>query len=256
MSVLHIAKGDYSGTKVLDGTNVDTITAFLFHRGGHADPVRLQANAGKSFQGSTVLGMGFTFDDTDKKGVASPLAEMHRLIEADPHNREAIFPYIGGEEVNTSPTHSHHRYVINFHDYPLRREESPVPWADMGEQERDECLRSGRVPNDYPDPVAADWPELLHIVETRSRRAHVGTTRQHRGGTSSVGARTSTPPLPAKCVCWQLLKHPMRTGAEFLASANDFWPHTHRIFLRCLFRLRGIPISVPRDLGCISSGRQ
>ena len=25
-----------------------------------------------------------------------------------------IFPYIGGEEVNTSPTHSHHRYVINF----------------------------------------------------------------------------------------------------------------------------------------------
>ena len=169
VSVLHITKGDYAGSKVLDGTNVDTITAFLFHRGGHADPVRLQANAGKSFQGSTVLGMGFTFDDTDKKGVASPLAEMHRLVEADPHNREAIFPYIGGEEVNTSPTHSHHRYVINFHDYPLRREESPVPWADMGEQERDECLRSGRVPNDYPDPVAADWPELLHIVETRAK---------------------------------------------------------------------------------------
>ena len=169
VSVLHITKGDYAGSKVLDSTNVDTITAFLFHRGGHADPVRLQANVGKSFQGSTVLGMGFTFDDTDKKGVASPLAEMHRLVEADPHNREAIFPYIGGEEVNTSPTHSHHRYVINFHDYPLRREESPVPWADMGEQERDECLRSGRVPNDYPDPVAADWPELLHIVETRAK---------------------------------------------------------------------------------------
>ena len=169
VSVLHITKGEYAGSKVLDSTNVDTITAFLFHRGGHADPVRLQANAGKSFQGSTVLGMGFTFDDTDKKGVASPLAEMHRLIEADPHNRQAIFPYIGGEEVNTSPTHAHHRYVINFRDYPLRREESPVPWADMGEQERDECLRSGRVPSAYPDPVAADWPELLHIVETRTK---------------------------------------------------------------------------------------
>ena len=169
VSVLHIAKGEYAASKVLDGTTVDTVTAFLFHRGGHADPVRLQANAGKSFQGSTVLGMGFTFDDTDKKGVASPLAEMHRLIEADPHNRQAIFPYIGGEEVNTSPTHAHHRYVINFRDYPLRREESPVSWADMGEQERDECLRSGRVPSAYPDPVAADWPELLHIVETRTK---------------------------------------------------------------------------------------
>ena len=113
--------GRFPGSRVLDGTRVDAITAFLFHRGGHADPVRLRSNAGKSFQGSIVLGMGFTFDDTDKKGVASPLAEMRRLIEADPRNREVIFPYIGGEEVNTSPTHTHHRYVINFRDWPLRR---------------------------------------------------------------------------------------------------------------------------------------
>ena len=115
------ATGRFPGRRMLDGAKVDAITAFLFHRGGHADPVRLQANAGKSFQGSIVLGMGFTFDDTDKKGVASPLAEMQRLIELEPRNREAIFPYIGGEEVNTSPTHAHHRYVINFRDWPLRR---------------------------------------------------------------------------------------------------------------------------------------
>ena len=115
------ATGRFPGRRVLDGAKVDAITAFLFHRGGHADPVRLQANAGKSFQGSIVLGMGFTFDDTDKKGVASPLAEMQRLIESDPRSREVIFPYIGGEEVNTSPTHAHHRYVINFRDWPLRR---------------------------------------------------------------------------------------------------------------------------------------
>ena len=167
--------------KVLDGTNVDTITAFLFHRGGHADPGRLEANAGKSFVGSYVLGMGFTFDDTDKKGVASPLAEMHRLIEADPHNREAILPYIGGEEVNTSPTHAHHRYVINFRDYPLRRQESPIPWAEMDERERDECLRTGRVPADYPDPVAADWPDLLAIVEQRVKPERSKLTRNPIG---------------------------------------------------------------------------
>ena len=87
--------------------------------GRHDDPARLEANAGKSFVGSYVLGMGFTFDDTDTKGVATPLAEMRRLIAEDPRNRDAIFPYIGGEEVNTSPTHAHHRYVINFRDYPL-----------------------------------------------------------------------------------------------------------------------------------------
>ena len=181
VSVLHIVKGEYADTKVLDGAVVDTITAFLFHRGGHADPVRLKANAGKSFQGSIVLGMGFTFDDTDKKGVASPLAEMHRLIEADPHNREAIFPYIGGEEVNTSPTHAHHRYVINFRDYPLRREVSPMSWSDMDKQEREECLRSGRVPDDYPDPVAADWPDLLTIVEQRVKPERNKLTRNPIG---------------------------------------------------------------------------
>ena len=121
VSVLHVHKGAFSGGRLLDGQAVDTITAFLFHRGGHDDPARLEANAGKSFVGSYVLGMGFTFDDTDKKNVASPMAEMQRLIEADPRNREVIFPYIGGEEVNTSPTHAHHRYVINFRDWPLRR---------------------------------------------------------------------------------------------------------------------------------------
>ena len=167
VSVLHIAKGGHTGNKRLDGRNVDTITAFLFHQGGHADPVRLQANVGKSFIGSIVLGMGFTFDDTDRKGVASPLTEMQRLIEADPRNHEAIFPYIGGEEVNTSPTHAYHRYVINFRDYPLRRQPLPLAWADMDDAERNKCKRNGRAPNDYPDPVAADWPELLHIVETR-----------------------------------------------------------------------------------------
>ena len=58
--------------------------------------------------------MGFTFDDTDKKGVATPLAEMRHLLEKDPRNAACIFPYIGGEEINTNPAHAHHRYVINF----------------------------------------------------------------------------------------------------------------------------------------------
>ena len=68
----------------------------------------------RAFRVAYVLGMGFTFDDTDTKGVASPIAEMHELIAKDPRNAERIFPYIGGEEVNDSPTHAHHRYVINF----------------------------------------------------------------------------------------------------------------------------------------------
>ena len=159
--------GPFNGARRLDNASADRITAFLFHRGGHEDPARLEANAGKSFVGSYVLGMGFTFDDTDTKGVASPLAERRRLIVANARNQEAILPYIGGEEVNTSPTHAHHRYVINFRDYPLQRDDLGEAWVGAADDQRREWLRRGIVPLDYPDPVAVDWPDLLAIVEAR-----------------------------------------------------------------------------------------
>ena len=165
VSVLHIAKGSYSGPRALDGREAERITAFLFHDGGHDDPQRLEANAGQSFQGSIVLGMGFTFDDTDRKGVATPLAEMERLVDENPRSRGVIFPYIGGEEVNASPTHAYHRYVINFHDWPLRRADLGTTWRDADDDKRRDWRRDGIVPLDYPEPVAADWPELLAIVE-------------------------------------------------------------------------------------------
>ena len=167
VSVVHVHRGKWDGHRLLDDERASDITAFLFHRGGHRDPARLMANARKSFVGSYVLGMGFTFDDTDKKGVATPLTEMRRLIEENPHNQDAIFPYIGGEEVNASPTHAHHRYVINFRDFPLRRGELEESWKEAPDQRRRELRRQAVVPIDYPEPVAADWPDLLAIVEER-----------------------------------------------------------------------------------------
>ena len=101
------------------------------------------ANADKSFIGSYLLGMGFTFDDTDTKSVATPFAEMHRLIERDSRNAERIFPYIGGEEVNGSPTHASHRYVIDFFDRDLEEAEK---WPDLLEivRERVKPERDGQ----------------------------------------------------------------------------------------------------------------
>lgn len=78
--------------------------------------------------GAKIYGNGFTFDDTDHDGVASPLADMERLIAKDPRNAERIFPYIGGEEVNDSPRHVHHRYVINFGEMS---EEQARHWPDL-----------------------------------------------------------------------------------------------------------------------------
>lgn len=175
VSVIHAAKGAYSGPRILDGHDVETISAYLFHSGGHDDPERLKSNAGKSFVGSYVLGMGFTFANNDRKGVASPLAEMHRLIENNPHNRDAIFPYVGGADVNSRPNHGHRRYIINFGDLPLRRADLGVTWRDADDDRRRGWRRDGVVPLDYPEPVAADWPELLDIVKEKVRpeRSHL-----------------------------------------------------------------------------------
>ena len=168
VSVVHVGRGDVPGSKRLDGRPVLRITAFLFDQGYHDDPARLDANAKKSFQGSVIVGMGFTFDDTDRRGVASSRAEMRRLIASNPPNGEIILPYIGGEEVNLSPTHTHHRFVINFSDFPLRRRgDLGARWSDADQKRRREWLRDGLVPLDYPAPVAADWPDLLKIVEDR-----------------------------------------------------------------------------------------
>ena len=118
---------------LLDDRATDRISAFLFHGGGDDDPSRLEANKNHSFIGCFLRGMGFTFDDT--AAAATPLSTMRALIEKSEHNSTRIFPYLGGEEVNSSPTHTPHRYAINF--------------GDATEQE------------------ARRWPDLMHIVEAR-----------------------------------------------------------------------------------------
>ena len=123
--------------------------------------------------------MGFTFDDGDKKDVAAPLAEMRRVIAKDARNAERIFPYIGGEEVNDSPTHAHRRFVINFEDWPLRRDDLDQTWSSADEDLRKAWLRSGLVPLDYPFPVAADYPDLLEIVEQRVKPVRLLDNREN-----------------------------------------------------------------------------
>jgi len=61
-----------------------------------------------------VLGMGFVLEPE----------EAQALIAKDPRNREALFPYLNGEDLNSRPDQSPSRWVINFHDWPLEKAES------------------------------------------------------------------------------------------------------------------------------------
>ncbi len=130
VSLIFSSKGKTYQPVYLDHRPAEQINAYLFDKGDSEDPKTLISNSGKSFVGSYPLGMGFTFDDTDTKGVASSIAEMHRLIEKDPNNQKRIFPYIGGAEVNDSPIHQHHRYIIDFFDMS---EEQAQQWPDLYE---------------------------------------------------------------------------------------------------------------------------
>lgn len=178
-SVIHACKGSHPGPYLLGSREVPVITAYLLHLGGDENPATLLANEHKSFQGSIVLGMGFTFDDTDKKHIASPLSKMNDLVTANPLNQDRIFPYLGGKEINDDPEHKHHRFVINFEDFPLRREPLSPSWADADDDLRKEYLKSGIVPRDYQDPVAEDWPELLAIVQERVKGTRASHSTAH-----------------------------------------------------------------------------
>ena len=72
------------------------------------NPFPLKQNSGKSFMGSVVLGKGF---------LMSPY-EAERLIIKDPRNKEVLFPYLNGDDLNNDPQQQPSRWVINFFDWP------------------------------------------------------------------------------------------------------------------------------------------
>jgi len=69
-------------------------------------------NAGISFNGCDLKGLGFMFDDRNPR--STPLEQMRRLLVREPHCAEVIRPYVGGEDINGHPTHHKGRYVIDF----------------------------------------------------------------------------------------------------------------------------------------------
>jgi hypothetical protein len=135
VSLIHVLRSSLFPTHILDGRQVDKITAFLFHAGPDEDPRRLTANAEIAFTGGYPYGSGFLFDDKDE--AATPIKEMNRILTADPSCAEFIRPYLGGAEMLEDPLSRPIRYVINF--------------GEMSDQE------------------ARRWPELMKILEEKVR---------------------------------------------------------------------------------------
>ncbi len=117
LEVAHVwlKQGYWNGPSFLNDTNVESITSFLSTSGkAHGKPYILGSNAGKSFQGCIVLGMGFILEPE----------EAQTLISKDTRNKDVLFPYLNGEDLNSRFDQSPSRWVINFQDWPLEKAET------------------------------------------------------------------------------------------------------------------------------------
>lgn len=152
LEVAHVwlRNGAWSGDHMLDGRPVRNISSQLVAPGrAEGKPYRLAANQGKSFQGSIIHGLGFTM----------PADEAQRLIHARKANKDVLFPFVNGQDLNSSPDQQSSLWVINFQEWPLDRKSAPT---------------------NYRGPVAADYPDCLAIVRKlvkpdRERKSHDGS---------------------------------------------------------------------------------
>jgi hypothetical protein len=107
VSLVTIHKGHWNKEIILDNKKVDRITPYLDDSEVIGNPWQLKQNSGKSFQGSIVLGKGF---------ILSP-EEAGALIAKDARNKDVLFPYLNGDDLNNDPEQKPSRWVINFFDW-------------------------------------------------------------------------------------------------------------------------------------------
>lgn len=107
VALVTITKQSCKGKFVLGGKTVKTITPYLDDAETLGNPYPLKQNEDKSFQGSIVLGKGFVLEPH----------EAAVLIAKDPKNKDVLFPYLNGDDLNNNPDQSPSRWVINFFDW-------------------------------------------------------------------------------------------------------------------------------------------
>lgn len=161
VSLVTIHKGEWNKSFVLNQKEVNQITSYLDDNIPLGDPYPLKTNERKSFQGSIVLGSGFVLTPKEAK----------QLIEKNQKNRDVLFPYLNGDDLNNQIDQSPTRWVINFNDWPLRRY-TEDEWNDLSDIQQKEIERKKDknsvikiAPPNYKGKVAVDYPDCLSIVE-------------------------------------------------------------------------------------------
>ncbi|MBD2466045.1 endonuclease domain-containing protein [Oscillatoria sp. FACHB-1407] len=113
VAYLWLCKQHWQSEYVLDEKIVTGITSFLTTLGkAVGKPYQLVANQNKSFQGSNILGLGFTMSPEEAKV----------LIDRNPKNGDVLFPFLNGDDLTSHFNQLPSRWVINFFDWALDSE--------------------------------------------------------------------------------------------------------------------------------------
>lgn len=104
---IHMSKGKWVGTIRLNNSPVNVISAYLDDM-ELGTPKQLKDNSGRMLQGVILNNEGFKIGEH----------EAHSLIVTDDKYKEVVFPFIGGNEVNSNSDNRPACWVINFWDWP------------------------------------------------------------------------------------------------------------------------------------------
>lgn len=161
-SRVHVYKGEWKGERSILGKPATFISAYLSDR-EEWSPKPLRTNGRMAFQASVVVGKGFVIEEVDAK----------RMLDADLKNKDVVFPYMNGEDLNSSPEQRPSRWVINFWDWPEDRARAyKEPWAWIEERVKPERQRRDENGNFVlRKPLPERWwqygdkrPALYHAI--------------------------------------------------------------------------------------------
>lgn len=97
---------------ILDGNPVSFISSWLDDL-PEDKAKRLYQNRKKAFLGSVIHGKGFILS----------FEEAHKLIQNNPLNKDCIFPFLTGKDINSDPNQNSSRAIIYFEDWNIDQAE-------------------------------------------------------------------------------------------------------------------------------------
>jgi hypothetical protein len=203
VSVVHVIRGEEPEHYWIDDRRASVINSQFFDVSFEGEAQRLSSNAGRSFKGVDLYGVGFTFDDQSGSAYAGTLNDMNAILYEEPCSRDVIKPYVGGVEINSDPRHATRRYVADVSFIPTKSElQERFPRLYEHLEKRIGVERQAIPTNERNNKLKANWwifndprpalrsamQSLTHVIACSQVSPHLAFARINTNATISKSA--------------------------------------------------------------------